>query len=621
MSAWVSPYAGFCRFVFKMISRVPLVLPSGIARFRERENQSASKDLRVSLRESGLGLEPSHVVLAAYATAAMVAVLAMATAAFIVRNIPGILGDPVGVLLLVLGVAVAPVVALGGVAAYPGIVAGRLRASAQGRMPEVVQYLAMSLRVTPSLSRAIAFAAAHVDEPLASSLRRILWRVQVRASTNHEEAFLDMAQEWGAACEGYKRALYAIRASLLERTPESMQAMLEKAVAGAHRSATQRMETFAARLAGPTFILFALGVVLPMVIGSMLPMAGIGGIDIGPEALALLLVGLFPAVTAAYATRILADRPGTLPPPSLGNGSLRRRNLAWGAIVGGFLLAPGLPPLDSMVAAGAASNLRLLPYLWAPTGALATILLLQTTASRRMHAEVMRLEREFPDALFQLGSRIADGMALELALERTADSMRGTEVARLFRRIHGRSRLTRDSLDSVLFGTTGILRGHPSAAVRATMAAVVAAAGKDAVGAGRTITGIGEYLRDLLRMEHEIRTRLSQVVDTMRTTAMFFAPIVLGITTALYGILGGVLQGVRGVPGVFAFAGQPRTSPDVFTLLLGTYLVLSATILLWFVARMRDGQVPGSALNEIGRGVPVALTVFSVATLAGAGLG
>ena len=101
------------------------------------------------------------------------------------------------------------------------------------------------------------------------------YRLEIKTRSGIEEAFREFAYEWGYWNEDFKRSLYAIKSSTLERTTDGLNRALDKANDIILNGTRRQIEKFAASLSGPTTILFALGILLPMVIGAMLPMMSI----------------------------------------------------------------------------------------------------------------------------------------------------------------------------------------------------------------------------------------------------------------------------------------------------------------------------------------------------------
>jgi Flp pilus assembly protein TadB len=582
--------------------------------FKKQENESASPELKNALKFTGSDVEPWEVALLAYTVTAIVLVILMGIDVVILVVFPmsftGIL------MFIVLPTVAIPLSLLSLLATYPKIRARRIRNRSLGRMPEAINYLSMSMRLNPALDRAVSFAADNLDEPLSSGMRSMLWDVYLRKHHSIEDAFVQFSYDWGDWNEDFKRALYAIRSAELEKTREGLDRGLDKASEIILTGTKRRMEQYAASLSGPTFILFSMGIVLPMILGAMLPMMAVGGVNLGALEIAVLLDVAFPLVTFGYAYSILGKRPGTAPPPNIPEKKSAFRRAGTLAAIAGIVLAlPGIPPIASMLGLG------YLPMLWAVGGAVGVYCLLASRKLKRERDLVKKMEAEFPDALFQLGSRISEGKPLEAALSDTAGSMAGTEIAKLFEKIAGVLRLTRAGLGEALFSKHGIMKNFPSRTISASMKTVVEVVGKDTATAGRTIIGISNYLRDMNKVDHEIRTRLGSVMDMMRSTAMIFAPVVMGVTAALYFVMASVLGGLEESSSALSFGGAATLVPrDVFTLILGVYLFLTVVTIMYFVSGMKEGDDPIELKWQIGTALPVALSIFSLAALIGGGL-
>jgi uncharacterized membrane protein YeaQ/YmgE (transglycosylase-associated protein family) len=95
----------------------------------------------------------------------------------------------------------------------------------------------------------------------------------------------------------------------------------------------------------------------------------------------------------------------------------------------------------------------------------------------------------------------------------------------------------------------------------------------------------------------------------MRATATFFAPVVLGVTGALYGLLAGAFA---------SFATLPM-SPATFHAALGAYLVLTIVGIQDFATRIESGGGATALGAALARSLPVGYAVFA-ATLMAAGL-
>ena len=101
-------------------------------------------------------------------------------------------------------------------------------------------------------------------------------------------------------------------------------------------------------------------------------------------------------------------------------------------------------------------------------------------------------------------------------------------------------------------------------------------------------------------------------------TALIFAPVVLGVTSALYFVMSHVMEGLRGVSAAgFSFGGGPIVPFEAFAFILGVYLFLTVLVITYFVSGMKERDDAVELRYQIGRTMPVALLIYSVASMVG----
>lgn len=522
-------------------------------------------------------------------------------------------------------------------ATFPEKLAKSVRVYSLGKSPEAVSYLAMSMRLAPSLNRAVGFAAENCEEPVASALEKVSWDVYLRRYPSVEESFLQMAHEWGKWNDDLRRSFHTIRSAALEPTTEGLDRVLEKAKDIILTGTKAKIEHFVAGLNGPTTVLFALGVLLPMTVGATLPLVstnlsiptfgdtegGRPGLPepLDPAPIALLMNIIFPFVAFAYAYSTLGRRPGTASPPDVPQ-RLSHRRITTARIIALAvtisLVSVGVVSLTTL-AAQPPSNpsapelihmaIGPLPILWGLAFGASYYLLTTTRRQKKERDEILELENEFPDGLFQLGSRIAEGNAQERAIEMSARTLEGTKVAELFTRMAHRMKVSRTTLENVLFGEEGLLREYPSRMIRAAMRVLVEVAEKDSQSAGKTLIGVSTYLKDMKKIDQDIRTSLKASADNMKATGVIFAPIVLGVTVALYGFLFTVFSGLGDIIPT-AMIPVPQ-----FQLIMGIFLVLMVVLIMYYVSGIEWGEDWVERKYLIGTAMPVAVFLFTIVVI------
>lgn len=581
--------------------RVRRQLDRAERRWRGRLRVLERPDFQRAVASLGLDLRFDEVVRVAAVSGLVAAVLGSGLLAFAVAtsSAPFIAWATA---ILVAG----PVAGFLFVAGYPEAMARRQRVLTVGRAPEAVTFLAMALRLNPSLDRAIAFAAESADEPVATELRKVLWKVLLRSPAGLEEAFLRFANEWGGDNEDLKQALFALLASSLERSDASREATIEKARHLAFAGTQRRMRDYADSLRGPTTALFALGVLLPMMIGAMLPLLSLGGLGSvadrsappagpSPWVAVLALDVAFPVALAAFAWHVLGRRPGTLAPPDLKSCGPRRLPAAIAVAIALAGSVPALLPIGPLR--------PLAPALSVAT-ALGLFCSWDARGPKQERDRIKQLERELPDALFLLGGRIARGEPVERVLRSVSAEMEGSAAAAFFRRIDASLQLRRGSLSEALFAPEGPL-AVPSRSVRGAMRVVVAASDKDPVGAGRAVVDLSSHMRELFELDREVRRELGGVVDAMRATVCVFGPLVLGVTAGMYALLARVFSGTIS----FALA------PETFVAAVAVYLFLAVSVIVHFSTGIEHGPDPVQFRYSLGKSLPLSLATFAAAVV------
>lgn len=499
---------------------------------------------------------------------------------------------------------------------YPDIAYGRVKKRSLGKLPETVNYMTMSLRVNPSLSKAITFASENADEPISTSLKKVIWRVYMNENTTLEDSFLKFAYRWGEWNRHLKRSLYAVRSSLLEKTEDGFRNSLERANKLIIEGTKQDMKKFSESLRTPTTVLFALGILLPLIIGAMLPMMALAGLDISalttevPESesyfslpfLIILMNGVFPLIAFIYSYHIVGQKPGMKSPLKFESEVRKRPHLIMSAIllvVGLLLISFGEQFFKEYMP---------IPYFFVVVIPISYYFLVTSVPEKKKREKLMKMEKEFPNLLFQLGSRIAEGLSLERAFLKSTDTLKDAEITQLVNKINKSIKMSHQSLESSLFGEEGILKEHPSRSIRSTMKTVIKISEKDPETAGKSIMRIANYKEELQQLDEEMKNMLSKNIQMMKGTALIFAPFTMGILASLYYMLEDIFTGLGSVELV---------SPVAFSSVMGVYLLLMGAVITYFTKSIESSLDILEFKYEYGKTMLISITIYSVALLLG----
>jgi Flp pilus assembly protein TadB len=488
---------------------------------------------------------------------------------------------------------------------YPKLRAERQRIRGLGEFPVLINYLTMSMRVTPNLERATAFAAENVEGPLGTGLKDTLRRTCLRAHPEVGEALSSFAERWGKWCEDLKRSIYLLRSSVSERAEAARLQTLDRALELSLRGARDRMRDFAAGLHLPTLLIYSMGVLLPLVLVAILPVLSIINISIGVPQIFVIYCVVLPLAVYILSHWALAKRPATFPPPKVPIEIDRARALLSAGLLATALVGAGL-------LSQAADEIRAILFLWAPTLGVVLYLHLTTAQAFERRGRVERMEREFCDSLVQLGNRVSEGRPAEDALEHVANTMRGSEVEGLFTQASANIRLGGMGLRASLFDPErGALRGVHSKMIHSVLRLLIDVIERSTRVAGAAILRTADHLRELKQVELDIRRSLGEIVTSMRSVALFFAPFIAAIAARMQGLLASKTASV-------GFLGSGTgVSSAAFLFVLGLYVVLLTAILMSYAVEIELGNDPLAKRAVIARGLPVALGVFTAGAAVG----
>ncbi len=513
---------------------------------------------------------------------------------------------------------------------YPEMLAERKKVKTLAKTPEAINYLSISMRLNPSLEKAISFTADNSDEPVASGFRKILWNIYLNKYTTIEGSMVSFARKWGEWNEDFKLALYSVRQASLEKTKDGLNRSLDRANRIIRDGAMNNIEEFAASLSTPTTVLFALGILLPLVIGAMLPMFSMGTMDFDIQTLddgvngmaeatrpsiapliILMMNVIFPVVAFAYSFSILGKRPGTSSPPRIPptlTTKKKKRLLMSCSALGLLLIGIGVYLLSF---AGGSSYVRAiyaLPILWGIAAPISIYMFLESREMKKKRKEILKLEKQFPDALFQLGSQMIQGKSLENSMKSISESLRGSEAGDLFGKIITRMAMKGESLNKTLFGKDGLLKKIPSRTVRVSLKALARISEKDPEESGKTLIEISSYQKEMAKMDNDIKNELAPSIDTMNATGIIFAPLVMGITAALYIFLSDISAEI-------GTTGAEMVDSYLFVLIVGFYLIQILIVIIYFSVGIQYGGDKIERNYSIGTTLPVAMLLFSIAVI------
>ncbi len=484
------------------------------------------------------------------------------------------------------------------VLSYPAMLASRIERASLREAPEVMSYLIGGAGGALSYENAVLSSAKNSNGMLKGGFQRMVWNVHTKGSSLPED-FVEYARKWRGRNDGFEEALQRFsEAAKLGRgeDPSSL-------ISPVHAHTRRKLKGYLSSLKTPINVVFALGIALPVMIASILPMSslalaapvGIGGEQTGggsalsPAVGAVILDVIFPLGMLLYCKEVLSKRPFSSShrlPLSLRDMSallVAVVTVVLGVAIASWLLE--VTPFNSLLVLLFASSVMGLAMLF---------------AGRMMNRTTRQGSREDVwEGLESLGDFLLAGESLETALLKTAERMEGTELAgRIANDIFLVSRGTTNAGETLT--SESAIQGDP--ALGLNLKVVVDITHKDGPLAGTVAKRIASDLREISGMEADARDEMKSIVQTVNSTLTFFSPMVLGITASMF-----LLMEAH-------FSGSGSMTSAAFVLILGTLLCCNLAVANYFTEGLQGGDLR-TAFSRTGKGLLVAMPLYSLSFL------
>ncbi len=279
---------------------------------------------------------------------------------------------------------------------------------------------------------------------------------------------------------------------------------------------------YSSSLSTPCMTVFGLGIIAPIILMSILPMMGMGGL-FGSAAvsegtiMAVTLVAI-PAVILAMSYGIRSSNP------FLPEGGARRFPAG--------LLALALIPvlLIAMALLGADPEDAVL--LSVTSGCIGCAVLL--AGDRRRDARRRRAEKGLRDCMFEVGNSLLAGEGLERSL--AAAMAARPDCAHVGVAIEREFDLCRGDAEGAISRAVSPV----SREVSRTLCDIHRCSRRDPEDAGRLASAVGRQFQNVAGIRGQLELELKSMTDMMLGTAVVFAPLILGLSVSMLGPLGSV---------------------------------------------------------------------------------
>ena len=269
----------------------------------------------------------------------------------------------------------------------------------------------------------------------------------------------------------------------------------------------------------PCMTVFALGIMVPMILMSIVPMLGVGGLfghtGIDSGLIVLTTLVLIPAAILLISVWIRRGNPFASQFPT-------SDGLRYAAP-----LALALP-LAVLQLHGGGETEEVILLSVAPAAVVTALLML---SDRRAERRRRGCEQGLRDCVFELGNRMMSGESFERVCAETV-SGRG-ECAEVGERLGREIVVCRGDIASAVRNAVSPISQDVSRA----FCDILGCSLRDTEDAGRLAMYLGRQFHNSDNVRRELDSKLRSMVDMMTGTALLFAPLVLGMSVAMLGPL------------------------------------------------------------------------------------
>ncbi|MGQ9787728.1 MAG: hypothetical protein ACUVQM_00195 [Candidatus Hadarchaeaceae archaeon] len=474
---------------------------------------------------------------------------------------------------------------------------------ALGEAPSLIGYLTLAMKAIPNLERACFFASEQLGGRMGQDLKKKISEYHMRMHTGADEVLLKFSQRWGKCCPELGRAIHLIRCSVSEMNSGRVTS-LDRSLQLVLQGAKQRVREFSSKIGPPTLLIYSLGILLPLVFVVILPVFSVIEFQMDLIQLVFIYCFLLPFLVYILSKNVLSKRPATNYPPYVPCESNFLRSALKAVII-------SLPAPAICFYLGMPSVLKAITLLWGIVLSLSTFLYFSTIKAYRNRGQIVQMEAEFSDALVQLGNRISEGRPAEEALKHVAVTMMGSKLAEVFMTAALNVELGGMGLRAALFDETrGALKEVNSTMIRGTLKMIVDLIERSTRTTGEAILQMAKHLRELRETWEEMRRSMAEVVTSMRSVAIFFAPLISSIAARVQEVLSEKVASLD-------FFLSTKIPPPAFLFVLGLYVIILTLILFNYVVEIELGDDRLAKRMAVAGALPLALGVFTAGAILG----
>jgi hypothetical protein len=451
----------------------------------------------------------------------------------------------------------------------------------EGKMQDTVRRLSAFLEINPSLPEAVRLARTSMSEKDQNLLGPLVWG-PFSEGRSFKNVYGEAVEEWRSRSPEVGRALEGLLSAEREGSRPEVSSSAREVVRRLSEDSKAKMEEYSRSLSGPSTALFGLGVLLPMLLSTMIPVAGISGRS--AFLVGFLLWFALPAGMIYAGNRLLLRRPAPSFSRKVPGGisltptPINTALLGIGSITVFISILSGAFPKGVLVLHGLLLDHNIGPLLASFVGLSLITAGIIDMATRRIEEgskEWIRTMEISPSFLQEIAVSVSEGRSFERSF--------GTVLQKGMLQA-GKNSFIPDG-DRSNSWVPEPLRSFLESARDYSKAG--------AGPGGQAVRALSKHINGLIHLEREMASRIRSTIGQMELTASLFAPLMIGTSVGIFSLMettNGTIPSGMLVGGV---AGDGGIGVYHFVLLTGGYLLPLSVVTTLLLRRLETGDPRG----------------------------
>ena len=397
--------------------------------------------------------------------------------------------------------------------------------------PTIIGMMSTTLMSSSSLDSAIRDISDNGPKNISEIFKKIVMDADCRAMPDISSGVKDFLSSLPKEISSFRRAVDIMITAFESSNIEERKGMMKDAENIVLTGLKQMGESYSSKLSSPCMLIFGLGVMVPMILVSILPMLSIssnyGASIFDSKMISFITLICVPAIVAV----IIISMKGKNPFFELSKGMK--------GLVYVIPLLSAIPLFIYQMSKGVEMDIAIICSA-VPVGLFSFVLMVPEVLKERKR---IKMEEMLKDSLFELGNRLLMGENFEVALERSFATR--TDCTILSESVLREITISRGDIEG---GLHKVL--DPISLKMAEMYCdIYRSSVKDVRDGGRLAGSIAHQLQDQNGVRKSIENKLKSMLDMMTGTSAIFAPIILGMSVVMLDPLSQI-AGITGLENV-----------------------------------------------------------------------